>query len=115
MTMLQYGSSVAAVSMLALGLVIGSFAQIQAGERGPIQMSQYCAPPQEDTEAPKFYCRQHGNARRNTGRASILADALLLLFDGVCVMAPILDRADLTSRFVLLGDAMIVAHMKAPD
>src|SRR6266702_680524 len=79
MTMLQYASSVAAVGMLALGLVIGSFAQIQAGERGPIQMSQYCAPPQEDTEAPKFYFRQHGNARRNTGRASILADALLLL------------------------------------
>jgi AcrR family transcriptional regulator len=42
---------------------------------------------------------------------SMVADALLLLFDGACVMAPIRDRADLASRFVLLGEAWITAHM----
>jgi AcrR family transcriptional regulator len=45
---------------------------------------------------------------------SLLADALLLLFNGACVMAPNGGRVALSSRFVLLGEAMIAAHTKAP-
>jgi hypothetical protein len=45
---------------------------------------------------------------------SILADALLLLFDGACIMAPSVDRIALSSRFLLLSEAMIVALAKAP-
>jgi hypothetical protein len=43
----------------------------------------------------------------------MLADALFLLFDGACILAPSVDRVGLSSRFVLLGEAMIAAHSKA--
>jgi AcrR family transcriptional regulator len=46
---------------------------------------------------------------------SMLADALLLLFDGACVMAPSVGRIGLSSRFLLLSEAMIAAHAKAPS
>jgi AcrR family transcriptional regulator len=46
-------------------------------------------------------------------RPSMLADALFLLFDGACILAPSVDRVGLSSRFVLLGEAMIAAHSKA--
>jgi AcrR family transcriptional regulator len=45
---------------------------------------------------------------------SMLADALLLLFDGACIMAPSVGRVALSSRFLHLGEAMIAAHLKAP-
>ncbi|WP_426421734.1 TetR/AcrR family transcriptional regulator [Bradyrhizobium genosp. A] len=44
---------------------------------------------------------------------SMLADALLLLFDGACIMAPSVGRIGLSSRFLLLSKAMIAAHAKA--
>jgi AcrR family transcriptional regulator len=44
---------------------------------------------------------------------SMLADALLLPFDGACVMAPSVGRIGLSSRFLLLSQAMIAAHAKA--
>ena len=44
---------------------------------------------------------------------SMLADALLLLFDGACVMAPSVGRVGLSSRFLHLGETMIAAHTKA--
>ena len=59
MTMLQYAIMAAAAGMPALAPVVGSLDQIQAGARAANQVSQYCAPPQENTEAPKFYCRQY--------------------------------------------------------
>jgi AcrR family transcriptional regulator len=46
---------------------------------------------------------------------SMLADALLLLFDGACIMAPSVGRIDLSFRFHLLSKAMIAAHAKAPS
>jgi AcrR family transcriptional regulator len=46
---------------------------------------------------------------------SMLADALLLLFAGACIMAPSVDRIDLSFRFFLLSKAMIAAHAKAPS
>jgi AcrR family transcriptional regulator len=46
---------------------------------------------------------------------SMLADALLLLFDGACIMAPSVDRNRLSSRFLLMSEAMIAAHAKAPS
>jgi AcrR family transcriptional regulator len=46
---------------------------------------------------------------------SMLADALLLLFDGACIMAPSVDRNRLSFRFLLLSKAMIAAHGKAPS
>jgi AcrR family transcriptional regulator len=46
---------------------------------------------------------------------SMLADALLLLFDGACIMAPSVGRIDLSFRFLLLSKAMIAAHAKAPS
>jgi AcrR family transcriptional regulator len=46
---------------------------------------------------------------------SMLADALLLLFDGACIMAPSVGRIGLSSRLLLLSKAMIAAHTKAPS
>jgi AcrR family transcriptional regulator len=46
---------------------------------------------------------------------SMLADALLLRFDGACIMAPSVGRIGLSSRFLLLSEAMIAAHAKAPS
>jgi AcrR family transcriptional regulator len=46
---------------------------------------------------------------------SMLADALLLLFDGACIMAPSVGRIDLSFRFHFLSKAMIAAHAKAPS
>jgi AcrR family transcriptional regulator len=46
---------------------------------------------------------------------SMLADALLLLFDGACIMAPSVDRNRLSIRFLLLSKAMIASHGKAPS
>ena len=46
---------------------------------------------------------------------SMLADALLLLFDGACIMAPSVDRNRLSFRFLRLSEAMIAAHAKAPS
>jgi AcrR family transcriptional regulator len=44
---------------------------------------------------------------------SMLADALLLLLDGACIMAPSVDRIRLSSHFLLLSEEMIAAHAKA--
>jgi AcrR family transcriptional regulator len=44
---------------------------------------------------------------------SMLADALLLLFDGACVVAPSVGRVGLSARFLHLGETMIAAHTKA--
>jgi AcrR family transcriptional regulator len=46
---------------------------------------------------------------------SMLADALLLLFDGACIMAPSVDRNRLSFRFLRLSEAMITAQAKAPS
>jgi AcrR family transcriptional regulator len=46
---------------------------------------------------------------------SMLAEALLLLFDGACVRAPSVGRIGLRSRFLLLSGAMIAAHATAPQ
>jgi AcrR family transcriptional regulator len=46
---------------------------------------------------------------------SMLTDALLLLFDGACIMAPSVGRIDLSFRFLLLSKAMIAAHAKTPS
>jgi AcrR family transcriptional regulator len=46
---------------------------------------------------------------------SMLADALLLLFDGACIMAPSVGRIDLSLRFLLLSKTMTAAHAKAPS
>jgi hypothetical protein len=47
---------------------------------------------------------------------SILADALLLLFDGACITAPSVGgRIGLSFRFFLGSEAMVAAHAKAPS
>jgi AcrR family transcriptional regulator len=47
---------------------------------------------------------------------SILAHALLLLFDGACITAlSVAGRIDISFRFFLGGKAMIAAHAKAPS
>jgi AcrR family transcriptional regulator len=48
-------------------------------------------------------------------RPSMLADALLLLFDGACIMAPSVGRIGLSSRFLRLSEAIVAAHAKAPS
>jgi AcrR family transcriptional regulator len=46
---------------------------------------------------------------------SILAHALLLLFDGACITAPsVAGRIDISFRFYLGGKAMIAGHAKTP-
>jgi hypothetical protein len=67
--------------MLALAFMSGSLDQIQAGVRLPNRVSQYCAPPQEDAEAPRFYCRQHGQhdpfeSQASAPQAHLLAGSL---------------------------------------
>ena len=46
---------------------------------------------------------------------SMLADALILVFDGACIMAPSVDRTRLSSHFLRLSEAMIAAHAKGPS
>jgi hypothetical protein len=59
--MLQYAVSAGVGGMLALAAATGSLEQLQAGVHAANQLTQYCAPAQEDSEAPKFYCRNdHG-------------------------------------------------------
>jgi hypothetical protein len=56
-TRLQNALRAAAGGMLALAAVAGALEQLQAGTHAASQVSQFCAPPQEeDSEAPKFYC-----------------------------------------------------------
>ena len=43
---------------------------------------------------------------------SMLADALLLLFEGACVAAPSVGRVGIRTRFIRLGEAMIAARTK---
>jgi AcrR family transcriptional regulator len=43
---------------------------------------------------------------------SMLADALLLLFEGACAMAPSVGRVGVRTRFIHLGEAMIAASTK---
>ena len=43
---------------------------------------------------------------------SMLADALLLLFEGACVAAPSVGRVGIRTRFIKLGEAMIAAGTK---
>jgi AcrR family transcriptional regulator len=45
---------------------------------------------------------------------TMLADAVLLSFNGACIMATSVDRIALSFRFLLLSKAMIAAHAKAP-
>jgi AcrR family transcriptional regulator len=46
---------------------------------------------------------------------TMLADALLLSFNGACIMTTSVDRIALGFRFLLLSKAMIAAHAKAPS
>jgi hypothetical protein len=58
--MLQYAVS-AAFGVLALAAATDSLEQIQTRANAANQLTQYCAPAPEDSEAPKFYCRsEHG-------------------------------------------------------
>jgi AcrR family transcriptional regulator len=52
-------------------------------------------------------CRASGLAK-----PSMLADALLLLFDGACVMAQSFGGVGVSSRFIHLGEAMIAARAR---
>jgi hypothetical protein len=56
-TMLQYAVSATLSGMLALAAATGSLEQLQAGAHAANQLTQYCAPAQDDSEAPKIYCR----------------------------------------------------------
>jgi predicted ATP-grasp superfamily ATP-dependent carboligase len=46
---------------------------------------------------------------------SMLADALLLLFEGACVMAPSVGHVGIKTRFIHLGEAMIAARTRRRD
>jgi hypothetical protein len=92
MTMLQYAIMAAVAGMPALAPVVGSLDQIQAGARAANQVSQYCAPPQENTEAPKFYCRQPMPTAIEADRLFVDSTSLAKHSDGACVMALSLGR-----------------------
>ncbi len=56
-TMLQYTVSAAVGGILALAGATSSLDQVQTGASAANQLTQYCAPVQDDSEAPKVYCR----------------------------------------------------------
>src|ERR1700730_8265566 len=84
--------TIAAPGMLALAHMSGSLDQTQAGARAATQVSQYCAPPQENTEAPKFYCRQPMPTAIEADRLFVDSTSLAKHSDGACVMALSLGR-----------------------
>ena len=54
--MLQNTVRAAAGGMLVLAAVTAALEQHETRAQSPNHLTQFCAPPQEDWEAPKFYC-----------------------------------------------------------
>jgi hypothetical protein len=46
----------AAGSMLVLAAVTAALEQLEMRAHSTSHLTQFCAPPQEDSEAPRFYC-----------------------------------------------------------
>ena len=54
----RYAMTVGLAGVLALTTASYSFAQIRTGAEGRTTVSQYCAPPDEESpDARKLYCR----------------------------------------------------------
>ena len=54
----RYAMTVGLAGVLALTVAGYSFAQIRTGAEGRTTVSQYCAPPDEESpDARRFYCR----------------------------------------------------------
>jgi hypothetical protein len=54
--MLQNTVRAAAGGMLVLAAVTAALEQLETRAQSANHLTQFCAPPQENWEAPKFYC-----------------------------------------------------------
>ena len=55
-TMLQNMVRAAAGGMLVVAAVTATLEQLEMRAHSASHLTQFCAPPQEDSEAPRFYC-----------------------------------------------------------
>ena len=55
-TMLQNMVRAAAGGVLVLAAVTAALEQLEMRAHSSSHLTQFCAPPQEDSEAPRFYC-----------------------------------------------------------
>jgi hypothetical protein len=55
-TLLRNMVRAAAGSMLVLAAVTAALEQLEMRAHSTSHLTQFCAPPQEDSEAPRFYC-----------------------------------------------------------
>jgi hypothetical protein len=55
-TVLQKTVAAAAGGMLMLAAVTVALEQLELRAHSTNHLTQFCAPPQEDSEAPRFYC-----------------------------------------------------------
>ena len=56
-TILRYAANAGLVGVLALAAASSSFGQVRTRAPAGNELAQYCAPQDESTDAPKFYCR----------------------------------------------------------
>ena len=56
-TIPRYAANAGFVAILALAAASSSFGQLRTQAPAGNELAQYCAPEDESTDAPKFYCR----------------------------------------------------------
>ena len=56
-TIPRYAANAGFVAILALAAASSSFGQLLTRAPAGNELAQYCAPQDESTDAPKFYCR----------------------------------------------------------
>ena len=53
----RYAANAGLIGVLALAAASSSFGQVRTRAPAGNELAQYCAPQDESTDAPKFYCR----------------------------------------------------------
>jgi AcrR family transcriptional regulator len=97
---------------MAQGLIDGSGCRFT---RAAVELREKSHPAQRVIRSYKVLQRRRLiRLCRATGlrTPAMLADALLLLFEGACAMEPSIGRVGVRTRFIHLGEAMIAARTK---
>jgi AcrR family transcriptional regulator len=97
---------------MAQGLIDGSGCRFT---KATVELSEKSHPAQRVLRSYKVLQRRRlTRLCRAAGlrTPAMLADALLLLFEGACVMAPSIGRVGMKTRFIHLGEATIAATTK---
>ena len=66
-TVLRNMVRAAAGGMLVLAAVTAALEQLEMRAHSASHLTQFCAPPQEDSEAPRFYCSDDYGLKRMYG------------------------------------------------